>query len=103
MKDIRLLMKQAQQMQARMAEMQEKLQSETVEVTTGGGAVTAVVNGKHELISLKIQPQVVDPEDVDMLEDLIMSAVNEAQRKVEERAKGEMAKLTGGMGMPGLF
>jgi nucleoid-associated protein EbfC len=101
--DMRMIMKQAQQMQAKMLEMQEKLQAETVEATAGGGMVTAVVNGKHEVLSLKIQPQVVDPEDVDMLEDLVMGAVNEALRKAEERMKTEMEKVTGGMKFPGMF
>jgi hypothetical protein len=103
MKDIRLLMKQAQQMQARMAELQEKLQGETVEATAGGGMVTAVMNGKHELISLKINPQAVDPDDVSMLEDMVLAAVNEAARKAEERMQSEMQKVTGGMNLPGMF
>jgi nucleoid-associated protein EbfC len=103
MKDIRLLMKQAQQMQARMAELQEKLQTETVEATAGGGMVTAVMNGKHELLSLKINPQAVDPDDVSILEDMILGAVNEAARKAEERMQSEMQKVTGGMNLPGMF
>ena len=81
MADLRHLMKQAQQMQERIAEMQEKLQTETMEATSGGGMVTAVVNGKHEVVSLKINPQVVDPEDVEMLEDMVLGAINEAMRK----------------------
>jgi DNA-binding YbaB/EbfC family protein len=103
LRDMRNLMKQAQQMQQRMAELQEKLQVETMEGTAGGGVVTATVNGKHELLALKIQPQVVDPEDVEMLEDLVQSAVNEAMRKMEERMQSEMGKLTGGLSLGGLF
>ncbi len=102
MKDVRSLMKQAQQMQQRLAEAQEKLKETTMEATAGGGMVTAVVNGNHELVSLKIQPQVVDPADVDMLEDLIVGAINEAHRKAQAYMESEMAKITGGM-MPGMF
>ena len=90
-------------MQQKMAELQEKLQNETVEATSGGGMVKAIVNGRHELLSLKIQPKAVDPEDVEMLEDLVMSAINEAQRQAEERMRSEMEKITGGMAMPGMF
>lgn len=101
--DMRSLMKQAQQMQQRLAEAREKLEEETAEATTGGGMVTAVVNGRHELVSLKIKPEAVDPDDVGMLEDMIQGAVNEAGRLVSERVSAEMAKLTGGMGLPGVF
>jgi nucleoid-associated protein EbfC len=100
---MRSLMKQAQQMQQRMAEAQEKLMTESAEATAGGGMVTAQVNGKHELISLKIQPQVVDPADVEVLEDMILGAVNEAHRKISERMEAEMAKVTGGLKLGGLF
>jgi nucleoid-associated protein EbfC len=101
--DMRNLMKQAQQMQKRIAEAQEKLQEDTVEATAGGGMVTAVVNGRHELVSLKIQAQVVDPEDVEMLEDLVMSAINEAGRKAQEHIQSEMEKITGGIRLPGMM
>jgi len=91
-------------MQARLAEAQAKAQEETAEATTGGGMVTAVVNGKHELVSLRIKPEAVDPEDVGMLEDMILGAINEANRKVAERMAEEMGKMTGGMGLPpGMF
>lgn len=103
MADLRHLMKQAQQMQKRIAEMQEKLQDETMEATSGGGMVTAVVNGKHELLSLKINKQVVDPEDVEMLEDMVLGAVNEAMRKAAEHIQSEMEKVTGGMNFPGMM
>ena len=102
--DMRNLMKQAQQMQQRLAEAQAKMQEETAEATAGGGMVTAVVNGKHELVTLKIKPEAIDPEDVEMLEDMILGAVNEANRAVAEKMAEGMAKLTGGMGLPpGMF
>jgi DNA-binding YbaB/EbfC family protein len=97
------LMEQAQKMQAQVAEMQAKLQEEEVEASAGGGSVKAVVNGRHELVSITILPEAVDPEDVEMLEDLVLSAVNEAQRQVDARLQEEMAKLTGGMNLPGMF
>lgn len=96
------LLEQAQQMQAKMATMQARLQEEEIEVSTGGGMVTARVNGKHDLVALKIKPEAVDPDDVEMLEDLVLSAINEAQRKVQELIADEMAKVTGGMNLPGM-
>ena len=96
------LMKQAQQMQAKMMRVQEELESKTVEATSGGGMVTAVVNGKHELVSLKIEKDVVDPADIEMLQDLVVAAVNEGVRKAQEMAQEEMSKLTGGLNIPGL-
>jgi hypothetical protein len=97
------IMKQAQQMQAKMMKLQEELASKTVEASAGGGMVAAVVNGKHELVSLKIEKDVVNPEDVEMLQDLIVAAVNEGVRKAQEMAQEEMAKLTGGLNIPGLM
>lgn len=97
------LMKQAQQMQSKMLKLQEELASKTVEAASGGGMVTAVVNGKYEVISLNIERDVVDPDDIDMLQDLVMAAVNEGMRKVQEMTQEEMAKLTGGMNIPGLM
>jgi len=97
------LMKQAQQMQAKMAKMQEELEEKTMEVTAGGGAIKVVVNGKQELLDIKIDPDVVDPDDVEMLEDLVLAAVNEAMRKVQDMLSQEMSKLTGGMNIPGMF
>ena len=102
MNQMKKLLEQAQQMQAKMADMQARLQEEEIEVTTGGGMVTARVNGKHELVALSIKPDAVDPDDVEMLEDLVLSAVNEAQRKVQERIADEMSKVTGGMNLPGM-
>lgn len=103
MKDIGKLLKQAQQMQSKMAEMQERLAGETVEVTAGGGMVKTVMNGRHEVVSIKIDPEVVDPSDVEMLEDLIIAALNECRAKVDEMIKSEMSSLTGGLPIPGLF
>ncbi|MBN1827565.1 MAG: YbaB/EbfC family nucleoid-associated protein [Deltaproteobacteria bacterium] len=98
------LMKQAQKMQERMLELQQELAFKTVEATAGGGMITAVVNGKHELVSLKIEKEVVDPNDIDMLQDLIVAAVNEGVRKAQEMASEEMSKMTGGfnINLPGL-
>lgn len=101
--DMRVLMKQAQQMQAKMAVAQARLQEETAEASSGGGMVTVVANGKGELLSLKIKKDVVDPADVDMLEDLVLAAANEALRKTRDRMSEEMNKLTGGMNVPGVF
>ena len=97
------IMKQAQQMQQRIARMQQELEGREVEATAGGGMVTAVVSGKMQLLSLKIEKDVVDPEDVDMLQDLVTAAVNEALKKSQEMMQQEMSKVTGGMSMPGLF
>ena len=96
------IIKQAQQMQAKMARLQEELAQKTVEASAGGGMVTAVVNGKNELISLKIEKDVVNPDDVEMLQDLIVAAVNEGVRKAQEIATAEMSKITGGLNIPGL-
>lgn len=97
------LMKQAQKMQEKMMQMQEELAGKTIEATSGGGMVTVVANGKNEILSIKIEPDVVDPEDVEMLEDLVVAATNEVLRKVQEMTQEEMSKLTGGINIPGLF
>ncbi|MBI5492773.1 MAG: YbaB/EbfC family nucleoid-associated protein [Deltaproteobacteria bacterium] len=99
------LMRQAQKMQEKMAEMQKELASKTVEAASGGGMVTAVVNGAQELVSLKIEPAVVDPKDIDMLQDLVTAAVNEGIRRSKQMVSEEMSKLTSGLGVniPGLF
>ncbi|WP_020674738.1 YbaB/EbfC family nucleoid-associated protein [Geopsychrobacter electrodiphilus] len=97
------IMKQAQQMQQRMARVQQELEARQVEASAGGGMVTAVVTGKMQLVSLKIEKDVVDPEDVDMLQDLVSAAVNEALKKSQEMMQEEMGKVTGGMNLPGLF
>jgi DNA-binding YbaB/EbfC family protein len=97
------IMKQAQQMQRRMAQLQEELENKQVEATAGGGMVTAVVSGKQQLLELKIDPTVVDPDDVEMLQDLVTAAVNEAIKQSQQMASDEMGKLTGGLNIPGLF
>lgn len=97
------IMKQAQMIQQKMAKLQEEAAQKTAEATAGGGAVTVVVNGKNEIKSLVIKPEAVDPNDVEMLQDLIMAAVNEALKKVHSELSGEMSKITGGMNIPGLF
>jgi DNA-binding YbaB/EbfC family protein len=96
-------MKQAKKIQEKIASMQAELESKTIEATTGGGMVTVVVNGKFEILSLKIDKEVVNPEDVDMLQDLIIAAVNEGVRKAQEMASAEMSKITGGFNIPGLM
>jgi DNA-binding YbaB/EbfC family protein len=97
------IMKQAQQMQQKMLKMQEEMGERTVEASVGGGMVTVVANGRSEVISVKIEPQAVDPDDIEMLEDLVLAGVNEALRKAQELMANEMTKLTGGMKIPGLF
>jgi len=98
------LMKQAQQMQERVKKLQEEAGSRTVETSSGGGMVVVVANGRQEVLSIKIDPKVVDPNDIDMLQDLVTAAVNEALRKSQELMKAEMGKLTAGMGLPpGMF
>ncbi len=97
------MLKQAQKMQEQMSKLQEEAATKTVEATSGGGMVTAVVNGKQQLVSIKIEKDVVDPSDIEMLQDLIEAAVNEGLRKSQELLSSEMGKLTGGMNIPGLF
>ena len=97
------LMQQAQKMQSDMAKMQEGLKEMTVEAESGGGMVKVVASGAQEVLSIAINPEVVDPEDVEMLEDLVLAAVKEAISKAQELSAGEMQKITGGMNMPGLF
>ncbi|MDE6182661.1 MAG: YbaB/EbfC family nucleoid-associated protein [Eubacteriales bacterium] len=95
------LMKQAQKMQKQMEEMQSELEAKEFEVTSGGGAVKIIITGKKEIKNIEIDKDVVDPDDIEMLQDLIMTAMNEAIRQVEESVNGQMSKLTGGMGIPG--
>ncbi|HHV82161.1 MAG TPA: YbaB/EbfC family nucleoid-associated protein [Tepidanaerobacter syntrophicus] len=97
------IMKQVQKMQQDMAKLQEELQEKTVEATAGGGVVKVVATGKKQIVSIDISPEVVDPDDVEMLQDLIMAATNEALQKAEDMVAEEMGKLTGGLNMPGLF
>jgi len=95
-------MQQVKDLQTKMVRMQEELAAKTVEATAGGGMVTALVNGRQEVVSLKIDRQVVDPEDIEMLQDLIVAAVNDGLRKAQEMAASEMNKLAGGLNIPGL-
>ncbi|HHV19512.1 MAG TPA: YbaB/EbfC family nucleoid-associated protein [Thermoanaerobacterales bacterium] len=97
------LMKQVQKMQKDMVKLQEELQEKTVEATAGGGVVKVVASGKKQLVSIEIDPEAVDPEDVEMLQDLVLAAANEALQKAEDMVADEMGKLTGGLNMPGLF
>ena len=97
------MIKQAQKMQQDMLKMQEEMESKEYDATAGGGMVKAVVNGKHELLSLTINPEAVDPEDVEMLQDMVVAAVNEAMRKGEAEDAQNMSKLTGGLNLGGLF
>lgn len=97
------LMKQAQAMQKKMQDMQKEVEDAEFEASTGGGAVSVKVSGKKEVLNISIKPEVVDPEDVEMLEDLVLSAVNEAMRKADEETANKMGKITGGLNIPGLF
>lgn len=97
------LLKQAQEMQARMAKIQEELGQKTVQGSAGGGMVQVTINGQFNLTALQIEPSVIKPDEKDMLEDLILAAVNDGMRKAREMASAEMAKLTGGFKIPGLM
>ncbi len=97
------MMKQAQKMQQDMLRMQEEMERKTWSATSGGGMVTATVNGKHELVDLSIKEEAVDPDDVEMLQDMIMAAVNEAMRIADAEAAQNMSRLTGGLNLGGLF
>lgn len=96
------LMKQAQQFQNKMAKLQQELEKKTIEATSGGGMVTVVVNGAQEIVSINIDPEVVDPEDVDMLQDLILAAVNDGMARAKKMVNDEMGKLTGGLNLPNI-
>jgi DNA-binding YbaB/EbfC family protein len=103
MKGMGNMMKQAQKLQSKMMQMQEELAGKTIETTAGGGMITVVANGAQQVVSIKIEREVVDPDDVEMLEDLILAAVNDALTKSQEMVSSEMGKLTGGMKIPGLM
>ena len=103
MKNMGKMMKQAQQLQAKMLKLQEEMASKTVATTSGGGMVKVVANGRQQLESIQIEREVVDPDDVEMLEDLILAAVNDALVKSHEMVTQEMSKLTGGLNIPGLM
>ncbi len=97
------MMKQAQKMQQEMMRMQEEMENKTYSATSGGGMVTATVNGKHQVVGIEIKPEAVDPDDVEMLQDMIIAAVNEAMRTADSDANENMARLTGGLNLGGLF
>ena len=97
------MMKQAQKMQQEMLRMQEEMENKTYSAASGGGMVTAEGNGKHEVVSLTVKPEAVDPDDVEMLQDMIMAAVNEAMRTADTEAANNMSRLTGGLNLGGLF
>ncbi len=103
MKDLGSLFKQAQEMQSKMAEMQESLAKQKVEVSTGGGMVQIIARGNAEILSVKIDEELINMNDKSILEDLIAGAINEVQRKIKELQQSEMSKLTGGINIPGLF
>ena len=97
------MMKQAQKMQQELLRMQEEQENKIYTATAGGGMVSASVNGKHEVVELKINPEAVDPDDVEMLQDMVIAAVNEAMRKADSDAASNMSRLTGGLNLGGLF
>lgn len=97
------MMKQVQKMQQNMIKLQEELKGRTVESTAGGGMVKVVANGNNEVLSIEINPGAVDPEDVEMLQDMVLAAVNDALKKAQDMVSQEMNKLTGGLNIPGLF
>ena len=101
--DMKKMMKQAQKMQQDMAKMQEELAAKTYTATVGGGVVSAEVNGQHQVVSVTIDPEAVDPEDVEMLQDMVVAAVNEALRSASEAANSRMNAIMGGMKIPGLM
>lgn len=103
MKGLGNILKQAQEMHGKISQLQEEMANKTVEASAGGGMVTIVINGKQQVLSIRIDPEVVNREDVDMLQDLICAAVNEAIRKSQEMMTEEMKKITGGLSIPGLF
>jgi DNA-binding YbaB/EbfC family protein len=102
MKGMGKMLKQAQKMQSNMMRLQEEMAEKTVEATAGGGMVKVVANGKQQIVSIEVEKEVVDPDDVEMLQDLILAAVNEAINKSQEMVSAEMGKLTGGLNIPGM-
>ncbi len=103
MKGMGKMMKQAQQLQSKMLKLQEEMADKTIETTSGGGMVKVVANGRQQVLSIQIEKEVVDPDDVEMLQDLILAAINDALIKSQEMATEEMSKLTGGLNIPGLM
>lgn len=103
MKGMGNMMKQAQKLQNKMLKMQEELAGRTVEASSGGGMVNVIANGRQQLVEIRIEKEVVDPDDVEMLQDLVLAAANDALEKAQEMVSSEMGKLTGGMNIPGLM
>ena len=97
------MIKQAQKMQEQMMKMQEEMETKTYEAAAGGGAVKVVIDGKREIKEVILSPEVVDPDDIEMLQDLIIAAVNEGLRKVDEESSAQLGSITGGLNIPGLF
>ena len=102
MKGMGNMMKQAQQLQSKMMKLQEELADKTVESSSGGGMIKVAANGRQQIISIQIEKEVVDPDDVEMLQDLVLAAINDALAKAQEMVSSEMGKLTGGLNIPGL-
>ena len=103
MKGMGNMLKQAQQLQSKMLKLQEELAEKTVEATSGGGMVRVVADGKQQIVSIEIEKEVVDPDDVEMLQDLVLAAINDALQRSQELVQNEMSKLTGGLNIPGLM
>ncbi len=103
MKGMGNIMKQAQKLQSKIIKLQEEVADKTVESTSGGGMVKVVANGRHQIVSIQIEKEVVDPDDVEMLQDLIVAAINDTLAKSQEMVSGEMSKITGGVDIPGLI
>lgn len=101
--DMKFLMKQAQDMQKKMEAIKEELAQKEIKVTSGGGMVELIINGQQEIKEIRIEPDIIDPEDKEMLEDLVLAAVNEGIRQSKEMVNEEMSKLTGGINLPGMF
>jgi len=102
MGNMQAMMKKVQKMQADMMKKQEEIKSKTIETTAGGGAVAVVVNGKKEIVSLTIKPEACDPDDVEMLQDMLITAINDGMKQIDDYSEKEMAKVTGGMKLPGM-
>lgn len=103
MKGMGNMMKQAQKLQSKMLKLQEEMAEKTVETSSGGGMVKVIANGKQQILSIQLEKEVVDPEDIEMLQDLMLAAVNDALSKSQEMVSSEMSKLTGGLNIPGLM
>jgi DNA-binding YbaB/EbfC family protein len=103
MKGMGNMMKQAQKLQSQMMKLQEEMADKTIETTAGGGMVKVIANGRQQVVSIQIEKEVVDPDDVEMLQDLVLAAVNEALTKSQEMVAAEMSKLTGGLNVPGIM